>query len=59
LVLPERGTLVPKVSLQVPGVLVSMRNQEVVVVPFGLPVSFKSAEVVVTEEAADVVAEGS
>jgi hypothetical protein len=59
LVLPERGTLVPKVSLQVPGVLVSMRNQEVVVVPFGLPVPFKSAEVVVTEEAADVVAEGS
>jgi hypothetical protein len=59
LVLPESGTLVPKVSLHDPGVVVLMRNHADVVVPFGLPVPFKSAEVGVMDVAADVVAEGA
>lgn len=51
LVLPESGTRVPKVSLHVPGVLVSMRNHAVVLEPFGLPAPFRMADVWVIEEA--------
>ncbi len=57
--LPESGTLVPNVSLHVPGDEVAIRNHAVVVVPFGLPVPFKRALVVVIDDAALVVAEGS
>lgn len=56
---PESGTLVPKVSLQVPGVLVSIRNHAVVVVPFGLPVPFRTADDEVIDDAAEVVTEGA
>jgi hypothetical protein len=57
--LPESGIRVPKVSLQLPGVEVAMRNHALVLVPFGFAVPFNIAEDVVIEEAALVVALGS
>ncbi len=59
LVLPESGTRVPKVSLHVPGFVVLIRNHALVVLPFGFPVLFKSADVGVIEDAALVVADGN
>ena len=47
------GTRVPNVSLQVPGLVVVMRNQPVVASPFGLPEPLSTADVVVTDVAAD------
>ena len=38
---PVAGTRVPKVSLQVPGLVVAMRNQAVVAAPLGFADPFK------------------
>jgi len=48
-------TRCPNVSLQVTGLVVSMRNQAVAALPFGFPVPLSCAELVVIELAADVV----
>src|ERR1051325_9139466 len=53
------GTRVPNVSLQVPGLVVLMRNQPVVASPFGLPEPFRTADVVITLVAGDVAAVGA
>src|SRR4029077_17358884 len=53
------GTRVPNVSLQVPGLVVAMRNQPVVASPFGLPDPFSDADVLTTDVAADVAAVGA
>ena len=53
------GTRVPNVSLQVPGLVVAMRNQPVVASPFGLPDPLSAADVVVMLLAAVVAAVGA
>ncbi len=53
------GTRVPKMSLQVPGLVVLMRNQPVVASPFGLPEPLSTADVVMTDVAAVVAAVGA
>ncbi len=49
------GTRVPKVSLQVPGLLVAMRNQPVAVAPLGLAEPYR---LVTMPEAESVDTEG-
>jgi hypothetical protein len=53
------GTRVPNVSLQVPGLTVSMRNQPEVASPLGFAAPFRVAPVVVMPEGALVVTVGS
>ena len=55
---PDAGTLVPKVSLQVPGLVVLYLYQPVAAELFGLAVPFKVAVVVVTKVAALVTTVG-
>ena len=52
------GTRVPNTSSQVPGFVELMRNQPVVCSPLGLPAPLSTADDVVIDVAAEVVAVG-
>ena len=56
---PVAGRRVPKVSLQVPGLVVLTRNQPVVVSPRAMPEALSTAELVVMLVAESVVTDGA
>jgi hypothetical protein len=56
---PLAGARVPKLSLHVPGLVVSYRNHPVVAAAFGLPDPLRVAPEPVTNVAADVVTDGT
>src|SRR5881227_1692418 len=56
---PDAGTRVPKLSLQVPGLVADQRNQPVAGSPLGMAEPLSVAVVPVTFEAASVVTDGA